>query len=59
MFHAGDSDSTGVIAAACYGAIHGYKGVPESNYNKLEYKDRILALGTKLYELTQEKQNVD
>ncbi len=32
MFHSGDSDSTGVIAAACYGAMHGFKGVPQGNY---------------------------
>uniref|UniRef100_K1R8Q8 ADP-ribosylhydrolase ARH1 n=1 Tax=Magallana gigas TaxID=29159 RepID=K1R8Q8_MAGGI len=32
MFHGGDSDSTGVIAACCYGAMYGYEGVPEGNY---------------------------
>ena len=53
MFHAGDSDSTGVIAAACYGAIHGLDGVPKCNYEKLEYKQRIIDLGTQLYKLTE------
>lgn len=32
MFHGGDSDSTGVIAGACYGAMHGFAGVPEGLY---------------------------
>lgn len=32
MFHSGDSDSTGVIAAACFGALYGFHGVPEVNY---------------------------
>ena len=32
MFHSGDSDSTGVIAAACYGAMYGFKDVPENLY---------------------------
>ncbi|WAR18999.1 ADPRH-like protein [Mya arenaria] len=41
MFHGGDSDSTGVIAGACYGAMFGYRGVPEGNYRELEYKERL------------------
>ncbi|KAJ8319249.1 hypothetical protein KUTeg_004340 [Tegillarca granosa] len=32
MFHGGDSDSTGIMAACWYGAIYGYEGVPENNY---------------------------
>ena len=32
MFHSGDSDSTGVIAAACFGAMYGFKGVPDPNH---------------------------
>ena len=32
MFHSGDSDSTGVIAAACYGAMYGFSGVPDCNH---------------------------
>jgi len=39
MFHGGDSDSTGIIAAALYGAMHGFKGVPEGSYKSLEYCD--------------------
>ena len=32
MFHSGDSDSTGVIAGACFGAMFGFEGVPDRNY---------------------------
>ena len=32
MFHGGDSDSTGVMAAAWFGALYGYADVPENNY---------------------------
>nr|XP_033802346.1 protein ADP-ribosylarginine hydrolase-like isoform X2 [Geotrypetes seraphini] len=51
MFHAGDSDSTGVIAGACWGAMYGFLGVPEGNYNCLEYKSRIEDAADKLYTL--------
>ena len=36
MFHSGDNDSTGVIAAACYGAMYGFKGVPQGNYKVIK-----------------------
>ena len=49
MFHGGDSDSTGIIAGALYGAMHGFKGVPEGNYKSLEYRDRMEKLAKKLY----------
>ena len=52
MFHAGDSDSTGVIAAACFGGLYGFTGVPECNYKKLEYRERLEDQATKLYELS-------
>ena len=50
MLHGGDSDSTGIIVGACWGAWHGYKDVPEGHYKKLEYRDRMQKLGKKLYE---------
>ncbi|XP_045166975.2 ADP-ribosylhydrolase ARH1-like [Mercenaria mercenaria] len=52
MFHAGDSDSTGVIAACCYGAMFGYKGVNKNNYINLEYRERLRGLGEKLYRVS-------
>ena len=41
MFHAGDSDSIGVIAAAWFGGLYGFVGVPKCNYSNLEYRDRL------------------
>ena len=49
MFHGGDSDSTGIIAGACYGAMFGMEGVPPNNYTQLEYRDRLEKLGGELF----------
>ncbi len=38
--HGGDSDTTGTIAAALWGAIHGFYQVPEVNYKNVEYRKR-------------------
>ncbi|XP_064869141.1 ADP-ribosylhydrolase ARH1 isoform X1 [Oncorhynchus nerka] len=51
FFHGGDSDSTAVIAAAWWGALFGFRGVPEINYQRLEYRDRLSKLGEWLYKL--------
>ncbi|XP_036820837.1 protein ADP-ribosylarginine hydrolase-like [Oncorhynchus mykiss] len=51
FFHGGDSDSTAVIAAAWWGALFGFRGVPEINYQRLEYRDRLSKLGERLYKL--------
>lgn len=48
MFHGGDSDSTGVIAACCYGAMYGYEGVPEVNY-KVLWKRKTLDISENDY----------
>lgn len=50
MLHSGDSDSTGILAAACWGAMEGYAGVPENHYKKLEYRERLTKLGKELFE---------
>ncbi|KXJ26570.1 [Protein ADP-ribosylarginine] hydrolase [Exaiptasia diaphana] len=50
MFHGGDSDSTGVMAGAWWGAIYGLDNVPKGNYEHLEYKQRIEELAEKLYQ---------
>ena len=50
MFHGGDSDSTGIIAGACYGAMFGLEGVPLNNYRQLEYRDRLERLGSDLFD---------
>ncbi|KAG8543993.1 hypothetical protein GDO81_023287 [Engystomops pustulosus] len=51
MFHGGDSDSTGVIAACCWGALYGLSGVPEGNYSHLEYRGRMEAVAESLHKL--------
>ena len=32
MLHGGDNDSTGAISAAWFGALYGFKGVPENHF---------------------------
>ncbi|KAJ7371113.1 hypothetical protein OS493_027801 [Desmophyllum pertusum] len=54
MFHGGDSDSTGVIAAAWWGALYGMDGVPVGNYKKLEYRKRIEKAAAELFAKAQE-----
>ena len=49
MFHGGDSDSTGIIAGACYGAMFGLEGVPANNHRHLEYRDSLEKLGESLF----------
>ncbi|XP_076459983.1 ADP-ribosylhydrolase ARH1-like isoform X2 [Babylonia areolata] len=51
MFHGGDSDSTGIIAACCYGAAKGFEGVPEDNHKYVEYRDRLVKLAWRMLEL--------
>lgn len=51
MFHGGDSDSTGVIAGCCWGVLYGLAGVPQGNYNDLEYKGRMEAVARALHKL--------
>ena len=50
MLHGGDSDSTGIIVGACWGAWHCYTGVPDGHYKNLEYLDRLKKLAKKIYE---------
>ena len=52
MLHGGDSDSTGIIAAACWGAMNGLHGVPLAHYKNLEYRDRLERLGGTLFDKT-------
>ena len=50
MLHGGDSDSTGIIAGACWGAMEGYLGVPKNHYKEMEYRARLEALGKDLFQ---------
>ncbi|XP_077303548.1 ADP-ribosylhydrolase ARH1-like isoform X1 [Lithobates pipiens] len=51
MFHGGDSDSTGVIAGCCWGALYGLSGVPKGNYSELEYRERLENAARSLHKL--------
>lgn len=55
MFHCGDSDSTGVMAGAWWGAIYGLDNVPDGNYSNIEYKKIIEELAEKLYKKSEEQ----
>ena len=46
--HGGDSDSTATIACAWWGALFGFYQVPEKNYKKLEYRDKLESLAQNL-----------
>jgi ADP-ribosylarginine hydrolase len=51
VLHGGDNDSTGAIACAWYGALHGFSGVPKCNYEDLEWKLKLTTAGEMLYKL--------
>ncbi|XP_028582709.2 ADP-ribosylarginine hydrolase isoform X1 [Podarcis muralis] len=52
FFHGGDSDSTAVMAACWWGAMHGFKGINANNYKEIEYRDRLEKVARKLYHLS-------
>ncbi|XP_078407812.1 ADP-ribosylhydrolase ARH1-like [Cetorhinus maximus] len=52
VFHGGDNDSTGAIAAAWWGAMYGFDDVPISNHKGLEYRSRLKSLAEKLFYLS-------
>lgn len=54
--HYGDSDSTGAIAGAFYGAYFGRKHVPESNLKNLEFKKDLITVAEKLFAKYQKSQ---
>ncbi|KAL3876720.1 hypothetical protein ACJMK2_034522, partial [Sinanodonta woodiana] len=59
MFYAGDSESTGMLAAGWYGAMFGYQGVQVNNYKELMYVDRLKEAGANLFLLTNLSPNKD
>eukprot|EP01133_Synstelium_polycarpum_P016342 gene16342-19439_t len=48
--HGGDSDSTAAIGCAWWGAIYGFKDVPDANYQGLEYRPVLYGLAKTLFE---------
>ena len=51
MFHGGDSDSTGILAGAMWGAYRGFKGVPKNHHKDLEYRDRLINLADSIFQV--------
>ncbi|KAL9654360.1 hypothetical protein ABK040_010388 [Willaertia magna] len=49
--HGGDSDSTGTIAAAWYGALYGWNNVFESNWKEIEKKEEMIQIAKDLFDL--------
>jgi len=49
VLHGGDNDSTGTMCCAWWGALNGLRGVPESLYAPLEYREWLIELGQKLF----------
>ncbi|XP_055116223.1 ADP-ribosylarginine hydrolase isoform X1 [Symphalangus syndactylus] len=58
FFHGGDSDSTAAIAGCWWGVMYGFKGVSPSNYEKLEYRNRLEETARALYSLGSKEDTV-
>lgn len=52
-FHGGDSDSTGTIALALFGAQNGFDNTLSINHKNIEYRKEIESLATQLFKLNQ------
>jgi ADP-ribosylarginine hydrolase len=50
MLHGGDTDTTGCIAGAWYGALYGFGEVPKHRIQMVENIDELISLGKKLFE---------
>jgi ADP-ribosylarginine hydrolase len=51
MLHVGDSDTVGAIAGGIYGAIYGFKNVPNFMLEHIEKKDELIKLAEKIFDL--------
>uniref|UniRef100_A0A8B9VQU8 ADP-ribosylarginine hydrolase n=1 Tax=Anas zonorhyncha TaxID=75864 RepID=A0A8B9VQU8_9AVES len=51
VLHGGDNDSTGTIAAGCWGLLGGLAAVPPGLHRGLEYRGRLSAAARRLHEL--------
>lgn len=50
MLHGGDSDSTGTIVGAWYGALYGFEDVFENNVKNSEDREHIEMLGNAIFD---------
>ncbi|XP_063031949.1 ADP-ribosylhydrolase ARH1-like [Melospiza melodia melodia] len=51
VLHGGDSDSTGTIAAGCWGLLRGMAAVPPGLHRRLEYRGRLSEAARRLHTL--------
>ncbi|XP_048784539.1 LOW QUALITY PROTEIN: ADP-ribosylhydrolase ARH1-like [Lagopus muta] len=51
VLHGGDSDSTGTIAAGCWGLRWGLSRVPPGMHRDIEYRQRLCQVAQRLHEL--------
>lgn len=51
VFHGSDSDSTEVIAGCLSGVLYGTKDVPRSNFEIVDYRERLKVAGKELFKL--------
>ncbi|CAH6421680.1 ADP-ribosylglycohydrolase [uncultured virus] len=49
MLHGGDTDTTGCIAGAWWGALYAYMDTPNNILDNLEYRDELINLANELY----------
>lgn len=49
MLHVGDTDTTGCIAGAWYGALYGMNDIPNAHTKYLEYKEKLEDLASELH----------
>ncbi|XP_028809539.1 inactive ADP-ribosyltransferase arh2 [Denticeps clupeoides] len=50
MFHGGESSATGLVAGCLYGLLYGLSKVPPGLYQNLDKRERLEALGEKLFQ---------
>ncbi len=50
MLHVGDSDTVGAIAGGIYGAMYGFKNVPEHMLKYIEKKEELIKLSEEIFE---------
>jgi len=58
VLHGGDSDSTGTIGGALFGAVYGFQTVPPINYQNLEYRERLEKLATRIWDLQESRKRL-
>lgn len=59
IFHGGESEATGLIAACLFGLMHGLNQVPQGLYRDLDKRERLEELGEALYKAASAEKCID